>query len=90
MWVDKRTRVRGRHGDVRPVGEKYLQKRTMGYFEERLPEAQFVRVHRSHIVRLDAIKQIEPLGKETYLAKLLNKTEVPVSKSGYQKLKSFL
>jgi DNA-binding LytR/AlgR family response regulator len=39
--------------------DKYLVHSTMKAMAERLPESDFVRVHRSYVVRLDQIKDIE-------------------------------
>ena len=62
----------------------------MKYFEENLDPAEFMRVHRSHIVRIDQIKNIELLEKESYKLTLADGTSCPVSKSGYARLKEIL
>jgi len=72
---------------VHTAAKKYLKQKTMKYFEEHLDAAQFVRIHRSFIVRLKSIKQLELIEKETYRLTLQNGKKFPVSKSGYQKLK---
>jgi two-component system LytT family response regulator len=68
----------------------YLKKKTMSSFEQSLPETQFVRVHRSYIVNISEITRIDPMEKENHVALLKSGVRVPVSKSGYQKLKSCL
>lgn len=68
----------------------YLKKKTMASFEQNLPETQFVRVHRSYIVNISEITRIDPMEKENHVALLKSGARVPVSKSGYQKLKSCL
>jgi len=60
----------------------HLKARTMKYFETHLDRREFVRIHRSHIVRLSFIKQLEQTGKESYRALLHNGKRLPVSKSG--------
>jgi len=67
-----------------------LKKKTMAAFEQNLPETQFVRVHRSYIVNISEITRIDPMEKENHVALLKSGARVPVSKSGYQKLKSCL
>lgn len=68
----------------------YLKTKTMKFFEDNLDPANFIRVHRSHIVRIDKIKNIELLDKESYRLTLANDTNCPVSKAGYAKLKEIL
>lgn len=67
---------------------KYLKQETMKHFEEHLDPGQFIRVHRSCIVRLDAIVQLELYEKGSYLAVLSTGAKVKVSDSGYKNLKS--
>jgi len=70
--------------------EMFLKKKTMHYYENILSPAQFVRVHRSYIVQLSQITRIEPLEKDTHIARLRNGTRIPLSKTGYTKLKAIL
>jgi len=67
-----------------------LKKNTMAYFEKHLSEKDFVRVHRSYIVRINQIVRIEPYEKDSHKVILRDKTSVSVSKSGYAKLKKAL
>jgi two-component system LytT family response regulator len=70
--------------------EMLLKKKTMSFYEKSLDPAQFVRVHRSYMINLQQLTRIEPLEKETYLALLKGGARVPLSKSGYGKLKGVL
>lgn len=70
--------------------EMFLKKKTMSFYEQSLDENQFVRVHRSYIIQLSQLTRIEPLEKDTHLALLKNGTKIPLSKSGYTKLKTVL
>jgi two-component system LytT family response regulator len=69
---------------------KFLKQKTMKFFDEHLDPKDFIRVHRSYIVAVKGIKKIELLEKETYQVILQDKTAVPVSKTGYEKLKEIL
>ena len=69
---------------------KFLKQKTMRFFDEHLNPKDFIRVHRSYIVAVKNIKKIELLEKETYQVILQDKTTIPVSKSGYEKLKEIL
>jgi two-component system LytT family response regulator len=69
---------------------KFLKQKTMKFFDEHLNPKDFIRVHRSYIVAVKGIKKIELLEKESYQVILQDKTAVPVSKTGYEKLKEIL
>lgn len=69
---------------------KYLKQKTMRFFENNLPTQSFIRVHRSYIVRIDFVKQIELYEKDSYVIRLKNEQIIPVSKSGYTRLRSTL
>ncbi|MBS1667952.1 MAG: LytTR family transcriptional regulator DNA-binding domain-containing protein [Bacteroidetes bacterium] len=68
----------------------FLKNRTMGYFEQMLDANLFTRTHRSFMVNLQQITRIEPYEKESYLAILKTGAQVPVSRTGYTKLKQVL
>jgi two-component system, LytTR family, response regulator len=70
--------------------EMFLKKKTMSFYENALDPAQFVRVHRSYMIALPQLTRIEPLEKDTHVALLKNGARIPLSKSGYTKLKSVL
>lgn len=67
-----------------------LKKSTLTYFENNLNPEEFVRVHRSFIVRINQIIRIEPYEKESHKVILKDKSSISVSKSGYAKLKAAL
>jgi two-component system LytT family response regulator len=68
----------------------FLKKKTMQYFEDSLPKQEFIRVHRSYIVHTQLITRIDLLEKESYSLLLTTGARLPVSKTGYTKLKSVL
>ena len=68
----------------------FLKNKTMGHFESVLNKDQFVRTHRSYMVNIAEITRIDPYEKENHLAILRSGARVPVSKSGYVKLKTVL
>jgi two-component system, LytTR family, response regulator len=69
---------------------KALKQQTMKYYEDNLPKTDFVRIHRSYIVRIEEIKRIEPYAKDNYLAILNSGEKLPVSRAGYRHLKEEL
>ncbi|MCC8427323.1 LytTR family DNA-binding domain-containing protein [Mucilaginibacter sp. UR6-11] len=68
----------------------YLKNKTMSFFEQTLDARQFVRVHRSYIVSVQEITRIDPYEKDSHLAILKSGAKIPVSKTGYVKLKQVL
>ena len=68
----------------------FLKNKTMGHFETVLNKNQFVRTHRSYMVNVSEITRIDPYEKDNHLAILKSGGRVPVSKTGYVKLKSVL
>ncbi|HJZ40022.1 MAG TPA: LytTR family transcriptional regulator DNA-binding domain-containing protein [Bacteroidales bacterium] len=66
---------------------KHLKQGTMKYFEDHLDQSRFIRVHRSFIVRIDQVTQLEPYSKETYILKLKNGACLKVSRNGLKNLK---
>jgi two-component system LytT family response regulator len=68
----------------------YLKKKTMNYYEQALDSALFFRTHRSFIINIEQLTKIEQLEKNTYLAILKNGKKIPLSRSGYVKLKEVL
>jgi len=69
---------------------KYLKKQTMKFFEAHLPPEDFVRIHRSHMAAVQQISKIEVMEKESYVVILKEGVTLPVSRSGYAKLKETL
>ena len=68
----------------------FLKKRTMSFFENSLAQFQFARVHRSYIVNTQLITRIDAYEKDNHLLLLTTGEKIPVSKSGYTKLKEVL
>jgi len=69
---------------------KALKQQTMKFYEENLPPKDFVRIHRSFIVRVQEINRIEPYEKENYIAVLKSGEKLPVSRAGYKHLREEL
>lgn len=70
--------------------EMFLKKKTMSHYEKVLDSSKFIRVHRSYLIQLSQITRIEPLEKDTHIALLKTGARIPLSKTGYNKLKSVL
>jgi len=69
---------------------KHLKQGTMKYYEDHLDASKFIRVHRSYIVRIDQVVQLEPYTKDNYILKLKNGSALKVSRNGLKTLKDKL
>ena len=68
----------------------FLKEQTMKYFEENLPDRQFVRIHRSFIVNVNEVANIELYEKESYRVCLKNGQTLKASVNGYKMLKEIV
>jgi two-component system, LytTR family, response regulator len=71
-------------------GKKHLKQQTIAGLEASLDPKCFVRIHRSYIVNLERVARIEPYGKDSRLAILSDGSRLPVSRTGYARLKALL
>jgi two-component system LytT family response regulator len=69
---------------------RHMKQKTMKYFEGALDPNNFIRIHRSYIVKVDEINEIQQNEKESYIVILHDKTKLKVSKNGYKHLKEIL
>jgi two-component system LytT family response regulator len=69
---------------------KNLKQKTMKALENSLDPNEFIRIHRSFIVNISRIQKLEPADKDNYLVKLKEGSVLPVSKSGYSRLRELL
>lgn len=70
--------------------DMFLKKQTLTYYENHLPEKQFVRIHRSVILNIEEILRIEQAEKDGHWIILKDLSRLSVSRTGYQKLKGVL
>ncbi len=69
---------------------RHMKQKTMKYFESHLNPKDFIRIHRSYIVYVEYIAEIQQYEKESYVVILKDKTKLKVSKTGYKKIKDVL
>jgi two-component system, LytTR family, response regulator len=70
--------------------KRYLKQQTISTLESQLDPRNFVRIHRSYLVRLERIARIEPYTKDSRVVVLIDGTRLPVSRAGHAKLKELL
>ncbi|MCE1229181.1 MAG: LytTR family transcriptional regulator, partial [Firmicutes bacterium] len=63
---------------------------TLASLEARLDPKRFLRIHRSFIIQMDRLARLEQTETESWVAVLTDGTRLPVSRSGYARLKELL
>jgi two-component system LytT family response regulator len=71
-------------------GATHLKAQRLSALDERLDPKRFIRVHRSFILNIDRLRSIELYAKDSRIAILSDGTKVPVSRSGYSRLRELL
>jgi two-component system LytT family response regulator len=66
--------------------ETHLLRETMNAFEERLDPKQFLRIHRSMIVNIERIQELQPLFHGDYAVLLRDGTQLTLSRTYRQRL----
>ncbi len=75
---------------VRVGDRSLLKEQTLSELEGQLDPQRFVRIHRSFLLNLDRLARIELAAKDARVAVLRDGRHLPVSRSGYARLKELL
>jgi two-component system LytT family response regulator len=75
---------------LRSEGKSYLKQQTLGDLEASLDPRHFVRIHRSCLLNIDRLARIDTEGGEPRAVVLHDGTRLPLSRSGYGRLKQLL
>jgi len=75
---------------IKSAGRSYLKEQPLGELETLLEPAAFVRIHRRYILNLSRLAKIEMGLSDSRIAVLTDGTELPISKSGYARLRELL
>jgi len=71
-------------------GKAHLKQQTLADLESSLDPKHFVRIHRSYVLNLDRLSRIDSEGGEPKAVVLADGTRLPLSRSGYGRLKGML
>lgn len=82
LAVDRIQRVSaaGNYVEVHAAAQMYLMRATLNQIEARLPARAFVRIHRSHIVRVEEIERIRVQRSSSGIVTLRDGSTLPMSK----------
>jgi two-component system LytT family response regulator len=75
---------------IHSEGKSYLKNQRMTELEGQLDAEQFLRIHRSYIVNIAHVERIEQATKDSYAAILKDGSKLPISRTGYQKIKTVM
>ncbi len=78
------------YSSFRSEGRSYLKIQRLSELETSLDPRKFVRIHRSFILNIERLAKIELFAKDSRTAILKDGTQLPVSRTGYDKLKELL
>ncbi len=70
--------------------KSYLKQQPMNELESLLDPARFLRIHRSYILNVERLARLELLAKDSRVAILTDGVQLPVSRTGYARLKPLL
>jgi len=85
-WVE----AEGNYVSIHTGKKSYLLRETITSLESQLDPKEFVRIHRSAIVRLDRIKELQPWSHGEYHVLLQDGTRLTLSRSYREKLQAAL
>ncbi|HZR22858.1 MAG TPA: response regulator [Vicinamibacterales bacterium] len=75
---------------IRTGGKSYLKEQPLGELESLLDPSAFVRIHRRYILNLARLAKIELGAKDARIAMLTDGTQLPISRTGYTRLRELL
>jgi two-component system LytT family response regulator len=75
---------------VKTGGRTYLKEQTLGELETLLDPGRFVRIHRRYLLNVSRLSKIELSVTDSRVAVLNDGSELPISRSGYARLKELL
>jgi two-component system LytT family response regulator len=72
------------------AGQKLRKQQNLGDLARELEPDRFVRIHRSYVLNIERIEKVELYAKDSRVAILRDGTRLPVSRSGYARLRELL
>lgn len=85
-WIE----AAGDYVSIHAGGKSHLLRETMSGMQQKLDPAQFVRIHRSSIVRIDSIQEVKPYFHGDYIIILKNGKELKLSRRYWENVEKVL
>jgi two-component system LytT family response regulator len=80
----------GDYAELHTRGQCHLLRETMNALEQKLDPAQFMRVHRSRIVRTNCIRELRSMENREYVVKLSDRSEHRSSRTYSERLEAWM
>lgn len=85
-WIE----AAGNYVRLSANGESHLLRETMSGVESKLPEERFLRIHRSAIVNLEAVRELTPSPHGDFVVVLKSGKKLPLSRGCRDRLEAAL
>jgi two-component system LytT family response regulator len=80
----------GNYAELHTQGRCHLLRETLNSLEQKLDPSQFLRIHRSRIVRARCVRELQPIDNREYLVKLSDGSEHRSSRTYADRLDDWL
>jgi two-component system LytT family response regulator len=75
---------------IQAGGKSYLKQMPLSELETQLDRKRFLRIHRSYILNIERLTKIELYAKDSRVVILKDGKRLPVSRSGYERIRNLL
>jgi two-component system, LytTR family, response regulator len=86
QWIE----AAGNYVRVHAGNEVHTMREKISTLEEQLDQRQFLRIHRSVVVNLDEVKELQPCGGGEYIVLMRDGKELPFGRTHLRQLESLL
>ena len=80
----------GNYAELHSPGRSHLLRETLNSLEQKLDPSKFLRIHRSKIVRVGCVRELQPIDNREYLVRLADGSEHRSSRSYADRLENWL
>ncbi|MFZ6759069.1 LytR/AlgR family response regulator transcription factor [Undibacterium sp. Ji50W] len=75
---------------IHTAQKSYMKTQSLSELEALLDASKFIRIHRSFLLHISALKNIERASKDSHVAILKSGVQIPVSRAGHERIKACL
>ncbi|MFZ6722458.1 LytR/AlgR family response regulator transcription factor [Undibacterium sp. Ji49W] len=75
---------------IHAAQKSYMKTQSLSELEAQLDASKFVRIHRSFLLHITALRNIERVSKDSHIAILKSGVQIPVSRAGHERIRACL